>query len=232
MTLGRKILLALSMVVFMTCVSCSDDKQEGIVGDSGMSLAFLHVPADTVMAGVNDYYASLAELKCADLRVIVRSALVDDKGNDTTNPYYLKGNEKVERLLNDYIIANSKYKFDGFMPEAVYYTTEPCQYIRITLIKKDGSEPTDITHLARFYYLYATPDGAVNNLYVDSEMNRVGRIPLNATIEEYLSLSPMVFTHAHFIFPDVEKSVFEGDSQVKVEIGLGDGRVLTQIASY
>ncbi len=79
---------------------------------------------------------------------------------------------------------------------------------------------------ARFHYI-PMQESDVSNLYVSQSTNVAGKIPLGTTIETYMSLSPMLFTVARFIFPDISRLVFANAQRVWVEIELDDGRKIT-----
>lgn len=216
----KTLFIVASAIVSLT--SC-DKNEEAPLCDKGYCLSYIHVPAETLHVSESLYAAYMAAPAFANLHVWVTSALT---GYSTPQYYYLDGEKEIELQISNFLDPEGD-KYTGVMPIAVCYTTDECKSIKIKMMDKDNNFIEDITDEALFYNIYAISDINYNiaNIVINADHQLVGRIETGTNIEEYLSLHPMVFTEAHFIFPNLKKDIFSDGTHAIVEIELSNGTI-------
>lgn len=211
--------------ICMSVISCGSSDFEPVVGNYGSQLVYHKIEPIIVSTTVNYSYATFGNdsaLSCANLLVLVRDSSESDGYSPLISPV-----DQVGQMLKDYILSVTTRTYDGVYPIVVEYTTTVCRSVRIKMTDEAGVQ-SDITSKARFHSIPAQEDD-VSNLYVSQSANVAGKIPLGTTIEAYVSMSPMLFTVAHFIFPDISSQDFANAQQVWVEIETDDGTKLTSM---
>ncbi len=208
-------------IAVMACGSSSDG--EPVVGNYGSQLVYHKIQPNIASTTINYGYATFGNdsaLSCADLLVLVRDSSERMGYSPSETPV-----DQVGQKLKEYILSVTTRTYCGLYPIPVEYTTAVCRSVRIMMTDEAGAQ-SDITLKARFHYI-PMQESDVSNLYVSQSTNVAGKIPLGTTIETYMSLSPMLFTVARFIFPDISRQVFANAQRVWVEIELDDGRKIT-----
>ena len=224
MTLRKFFYFGLVSIVLSSCSSKVEIEE-----DRGYHLYFLHSLPEQIRSFENRYSENDVDASCADLFVYVISLERASIGYTTPQPYYIDGDKGIEQQIRDYLDPNGD-KYNGTMPIPVFYNTEGCKQIHISLYDKDDTFLSDLTELARFHYVTgasSSSDEVGMNLLIDTSKKLLGKIAIGTTIQEYLAYNPMVFALAHFIFPDLSKAAFDNGNYVKVEIELNDGTIIS-----
>lgn len=228
---GKKIILlcCLALGAIISCNDKTDPKEDDIApGENmGRALLFSHSPSDTILLNVNCYYAKPEiNMDCLDLEVIpVAFEWLEDSA---PKQYYSPADKEIESMLSAFIRKTTGDEFEGDYPLWTEYRTEACTDIKIEMYNNDDLLISDITDKARFHYIYSCYAGEEDsaNILITEDRKRILKIPIGTTIQEYLSFNPLLFAHAHFVFPEIDKNVLETGCHFKVYIQLKDGRLL------
>lgn len=228
---SRKVLFVWCLI--MMC-SCGRERNPG--EDVGCCLLFSHSPSDTVILKTNCYLAEPeVNMDCPDLLVdVLAYGSLKDSGSKY---YYSAADKDIENNLYIFMIKTTGESFNGVIPVTVEYRTEVCAGLRIEMYRKDGLFMSDVTDLARFHYVYDrfSLDESAQNILIasdgKSDHKSVSKIDIGSSVKDYLSFNPFVFAHAHFIFPELKKDIFDNGNYLKVEIRLAGGKILTARSS-
>lgn len=218
--------LSLCAIASLSSTSCDNDDNEFVIGDKGCYLLFQHCPADSVRTAANTYAEGEINADCLDMIVLVVNKLHKHNWNDLYQPYYLAANKGIEQQLSTFLDPNGEY--NGNVPIHFDYTTKVCKSITIKMYDKDKNFVMDLTDKARFHYKDNSylGDEKFHSVIINSQGNVVGTMPLDLTISQYLAYKPMVFTRAHFIFPDIKKDIVNTGNYLEIEIELENGNTL------
>lgn len=216
------------MYIIVTCfiVSCSKDDNDKI-GENGFCLSFNNVPIDTLLVLENDYSPSVINTTCADLHVWMMSTSPNIGGNERFQSLPIERVGKIEQQISHFLDPKGD-KYNGMMPLPVNYTIVECKSISIVLYDENNNLVSDITDKARFHYIgdpYSPyEDGC--NIVISADSLLIGKMKIGATIKDYLALNPMVFAEAHFLFPDLNKEIFNRGYYAIIEMELSNDKKL------
>ncbi len=234
----RIIVLLSGLLISAGLTSCSKDEDKNKqIGDNGSYLYFRHSPAEEV--SVQGNYDRQEDIESYVLAVHVHSKHKDQSGYSSPQLYYIESDKAIEQQIAAFLDPNGN-KYNGMMPEEVYYVTESCKNITMAHYDKNDNFVSDITDKARFYcpeYFGGVynPDnfGPLGyNLLFDSNKKLLGRIKDGTTISQYLSYHPLVFANAFFVFPDLLMETISKGNYILVEIELDNDVILSAKASF
>lgn len=209
--ISDKVVFYTSMIVMATLIGCGSSDESQPINNNGINYLFRNVSPQKLI--VKEY--TLEGDKCQGIELYVRS-LSDEK--------HLKGDPFIEQQLQTLVDSWTFQK--GALPIVIEYTTEICQSIRLTLFDKNDVMLTDVTDMARIHYPKGLDAGEKIFLF-SSQKKLLGQVSEGCSIAEYLANQPLLFTHAVFIFPDLNRDIFDKGNYVKVEIVLGNENILT-----
>lgn len=217
MTSDRIIICLIAMLALISCHK--NDNEDTHLGDRGYYLTYVNGGATHINAVQNAYAQNTIDTTCADLLIYVFG--------DQENDGHFTGDKAIEEQL-DQFFEPLKHEYNGTYPIHVEYRTEVCKSIKIELYDKEGNYVSDITSKAHFYTVFGQHyvEEAGANLLINSQKKFLGKIPIGTTIQQYLSYEPMIFSYAHFIFDDIDKSIFDNGYYVQTEIKLSNGKIL------
>lgn len=198
-------------------LSCNNDVDE--IGDFGYHLSFNCITADSLQVFENDYSPYVLDTTFADLHL----RLMDSTSKNGNGERI----EKIEHQISLFLDPKGD-KYNGDMPIPVKYTTVECKSISIILYDGNNNLVGDITDKARFHFVGDPYDSSEDglNIVIGADSLLVGKLDKGATIKDYLALCPMMFAEAHFIFPDLNKEIFEMGYHANIEIKLGNDKTL------
>ncbi len=234
----RIIVLLSGLLISAGLTSCSKDEDKNKqIGDNGSYLYFRHSPAEEV--SVQGNYDRQEDIESYVLAVHVHSKHKDQSGYSSPQLYYIESDKAIEQQIAAFLDPNGN-KYNGMMPEEVYYVTESCKNITMVYYDKNDNFVSDITDKARFYcpeYIGGVynPDnfGPLGyNLLFDSNKKLLGRIKDGTTISQYLSYHPLVFANAYFLFPGLLIETISKGNYILVKIELDNGVILSAKASF
>lgn len=216
MTFGR--VLFLLLLCSTTIISCKEDENKNLIGgDLGLRLLFEHSYAGAIEAV---FEQPDTEEQLQALKVFIAPLDYSDE-SQTRKP----ADVVIEEQLRRYYDPKGNI-YTGTIPIVIRYRTEICKSIKLSLFDKNDTFLFDITDEARFSdkcFIYR--EFPICFLF-NSQKKLLGKIENGMTINEYLSYDPLIFTETHFVFPGLDKTIFEGN-YVKIEIEFEEGKILT-----